>query len=222
MSLETVSLVHNQVRLALHRLRDRRDAGTRPLLVLHGLGERAPDSAPAYLDPWPGPIWGLDFTGHGASSVPSGGGYTAEILMADAYVALAHLGPSTVVGRGIGAYVGVLLAGARPEVVRGVLLTDGPGLVGGGIRPASPYVALPERSTGEPPDPLALFELSRDPRPPDYVLDFVRPLLQESPLETPIVVASVNRPEWLAAVVAEPGVVEASIADGLDLLRRSG
>jgi len=217
-TIETVSLVHNQVRLALHRLRDAR---TRPLLVLHGLGERAPDAAPAYLDPWPGPIWGLDFTGHGQSTVPSGGGYTAEILMADAYIALAHLGPSTVVGRGIGAYVGVLLAGARPEVVRGVLLTDGPGLVGGGIRPASPYVARPEVSSGAP-DALALFELSRDPRPPDYVLDFVRPLMQESQLEAPIVVASVNRPEWLAAVVAEPGVVETSIADGLALLARQG
>ncbi len=40
----------------------------------------------------PGPIFALDFTGHGASTVPSGGGYTAEMLMADVDAALAELG----------------------------------------------------------------------------------------------------------------------------------
>ena len=35
-------------------------------------------------DGWPGPVYGLDFTGHGASTVPVGGGYSAEMLLADA------------------------------------------------------------------------------------------------------------------------------------------
>ena len=32
---------------------------------------------------WPGPVLGLDFTGHGASTLPVGGGYTSEILVGD-------------------------------------------------------------------------------------------------------------------------------------------
>ena len=52
----------------------------RPLLLLHGLGERSPTAVPDHLAAWPGPVWALDFTGHGASSVPRGGGYTAEML----------------------------------------------------------------------------------------------------------------------------------------------
>ena len=54
--------------------------------------------------------------------------------MADADAALAHLGPATVYGRGLGAYVALLIAGARPDLVRGAVLDDGPGLVGGGSR----------------------------------------------------------------------------------------
>ena len=33
----------------------------------------------------------LDFTGHGLSTIPPGGGYNAEILLADADIALAAL-----------------------------------------------------------------------------------------------------------------------------------
>ena len=48
------------------------------------------------------PVWALDFTGHGASSMPVGGGYFCELLMADVDAALAHLGPTTLYGRGLG------------------------------------------------------------------------------------------------------------------------
>ena len=72
----------------------------------------------------------LDFTGHGASTMPIGGGYTAEILMADVDAALDHLDEATVVGRGLGAYVALLISGARADRVRGVVLADGPGLSG--------------------------------------------------------------------------------------------
>src|SRR5262245_32807457 len=95
-------LQHNRIRLALHALR----AGAgRPLLLLHGLGERAPAHAPDEYAGWTGPVYALDFTGHGQSNVPAGGGYTCELLMADADAALARLGKATVVGRGLGAYV---------------------------------------------------------------------------------------------------------------------
>jgi pimeloyl-ACP methyl ester carboxylesterase len=105
--VSTVRLLHSRIELALHRLRD---ATGRPLLLLHGLGERTPEVAPSECLAWPGPIYGLDFCGHGASGVPRGGGYTAEALMGDADTALRHLGQATVVGRGLGAYVALLLA----------------------------------------------------------------------------------------------------------------
>jgi hypothetical protein len=57
------------------------------------------------------------------------------------------------------------------------------------------------------PDPYALLELGRDPRPGDYVLTYLRQAVQFSELEVPIAVAAVTRPPWLAAVVEEPGVV---------------
>jgi pimeloyl-ACP methyl ester carboxylesterase len=209
----TIELLrHNKVDLALHRLRE--GASSRPLLLLHGLGEATPPSAPPYVDSWEGPVIGLDFTGHGASTLPHGGGYTAEMLMADADAALAHVGAVTVLGRGLGAYVALLIAGGRPDLVRGAVLADGPGLVGGGIRPGSPYV-LDVGDGSTTPDPYALFELSRDVRPPDYAQEYVRQAVQWSGLDNPFAVATVTRPEWLEAVVAEPGVVELGVPAAL-------
>ncbi|MBI2704389.1 MAG: alpha/beta hydrolase [Actinobacteria bacterium] len=209
-----IPLTHGKSSLALHLLRE---GWGRPLLLLHGLGERTPVGVPAQFEPWEGPIYGLDFTGHGSSSLPVGGGYTAEILMADVDAALGHLGKVTIHGRGLGAYVALLIAGARPTDVRGVILADGPGLVGGGIRPGSPHVPVVDASRHGTPDPYALSELSRDVRPPDYALEFVRQIMQWSELDSPIAVATVVRPEWLAAVVAEPGVIEATVAEALTL-----
>jgi pimeloyl-ACP methyl ester carboxylesterase len=162
-------------------------------------------------------VFGLDFTGHGASTKPRGGGYTAEILMGDVDAALAHLGAATILGRGLGAYVGLLAAGARADLVRGVILADGPGLVGGGIRPGSAYVLTVEDDGTAVPAPYALFELSRDVRPPDYAQEYVRQVMQWSGLARPIAVSSVTRPEWIDAVVAEPGVVELGLQDALAL-----
>ena len=65
--------------------------------------------------------------------------------MADVDVALAELGPSTVVGRGLGAYIALLIAGARPQLVRGAVLCDGPGLFGGGVGPTSATVLTVDR-----------------------------------------------------------------------------
>ncbi len=212
----TTMLRHGRTDLALHHLRDGIDGSScRPLLHLHGLAEASPAHAPAVYDAWPGPVYGLDFTGHGASTIPKGGGYTCEMLMADTDAALAHLGEVTVVGRGIGAYVAVLIAGGRPSGVRGAILRDGPGLTGGGITPTSPFVAYVDPASAVPPDPWALAELTRDPRPPDYATAFVRQATHFSGLAEPITVCAIGRPAWLDAVVQEPGVRVATLAEAL-------
>lgn len=211
MTPRRTTLRHNRVDLALHHLRE---GDGRPLLLLHGLGERAPAEVPDHLSSWPGPVAALDFTGHGASTIPTGGGYTAELLLADAAMALEALGSATVFGRGLGAYTALQLAGACPTAVVGAVLADGPGLAGGStFTTSASLVVLPRRV--QPPDPNALAELSRDVRPPDYAAAFVRLAVAGSPLDEPITVAAVFRPPWLEAVASEPGVAQSSIADGL-------
>jgi pimeloyl-ACP methyl ester carboxylesterase len=200
------------VELALHPLRQ---ANGRALLLLHGLGERAPAALPDGLLAWPGPVLALDFTGHGASSVPVGGGYTSELLMADADAALAELGSATLLGRGLGAWVALLLSGARPREVRGAILCDGPGLAGGGARPGTPAVLHPGPDPEAPPDPFALVELSHDLRPPDYARGFARNAAQLSGLDRPISVVAVERPEWLASLLDAAGVEQSSLAEAL-------
>ena len=216
---EPTWLVHGKVKLALHRLSagPGPDGGGTPLLMLHGLGEEAPSAVPEWATGWPGPVHALDFTGHGRSTVPRGGGYTAEALMGDADAALAHLGPCTVLGRGLGAYVALLIAGARPHLVRGAVLADGPGLAGGGPAPGSPHVVQLAPDLTGPPDPLALAELSRDLRPPDYAVSFAWQAANLSELAVPVTisVAALIRPEWLAAVAATPAVQELSLAEAL-------
>lgn len=215
-------LRHGKVDLALHHLRDAIDPSARPLLILHGLGEAAPASTPRWAEDWPGPIDALDFTGHGASTIPRGGGYTAELLLGDADAALAALTGGdetrsiTVVGRGLGAYIALQLAGARASQVHGAVLVDGPGLAGGPTGPTSQsFFSLP--SATSTPDPYALVELGRDLRPPDYATLFVRLALAGSDLDEPIAVASVFRPEWLEAVAREHGVLDITMAEALAL-----
>lgn len=209
--MTSLTLHHNKVDLALHCLSRR--AGP-PLLFLHGLGEATPDSLPATLAAWPGPVWGLDFTGHGASTVPVGGGYTAEVLMADADHALAELGSCSLLGRGLGAYVALLLAGARPTEVRGTVLADGPGLNGAGIGPGAAVITVDPVDPGPPdtgpPDPFALAELSHDVRPGGYAAGFARQAVQRSGLDRALVVAAKARPAWLTAVLGEVGVEQAT------------
>ena len=207
----TVFLKHNVIKLAFHTLRS---ADGPALLLLHGLGGRSPRTVPADVSAWPGPIYAVDFTGHGESTVPGGGGYTAELLMGDADAALSMLGEATVLGRGLGGYVALLLAGARPQQVRGVVIADGPGIAGGGDEPGITIVrGVPERD--EPPDPFALVELAADLRPPDYAASFVGLAAAGSGLARPVTVSAKARPDWLVAVMQEDGVEEASVEDGL-------
>lgn len=224
--MPTEFLTHNKIRLALHHLRSldqAPDPQCRPLLLLHGLGERSPDTVPNWAVAWPGPIAALDFTGHGASTVPRGGGYSSEMLLADADAALEALtGPDhtssstgiTVLGRGLGAYIGLQLAGARAPQVYGTILCDGPGLAGGATEPTSMnFFAL--ANDGLPPDPYALVELGRDLRPPDYATSFVRLAVTGSPLDQPITVCAVFHPAWLEAALGEHGVAESTLGDAL-------
>jgi len=214
-------LRHGKIDLALHHLRRPPAPGTgHTLLLLHGLGETSPTSIPPLVAGWPGPIAALDFTGHGGSSVSHGGGYTAELLLADADVALGTLTADdparavTVLGRGLGAYTALLLAGSRPTLVRGAILADGPGLAGGPTGPTSQsFFSLD--TDGSTPDPYALVELGRDLRPPDYASSFVRLALSGSPLDEPIAVCAVIRPDWLTAVANEHGVMNVSLAEAL-------
>jgi pimeloyl-ACP methyl ester carboxylesterase len=207
----TEMLTSGRLQLALHTLTP---GEGRPLLLLHGLGEVSPAERPSWTAGWPGPVLALDFTGHGASTVPAGGGYSAEILLGDADVALAHLGEVTVVGRGIGGYIALMLAGARATQVRGTVICDGPGLWGGPTGPTSTsFVTLPDSRTA--PDPYALLELSRDLRPRDYAALFARLAVEHSGIEEPITVASVVRPPWLEAVVDEMGVVQGDVEQAL-------
>lgn len=216
----TTMLRHNKVDLALHQVREALDTTARPLLLLHGLGESTPSQTPHWVASWQGAIAGLDFTGHGASTVPAGGGYTAEILLGDADAALAALveqspdGRITVLGRGLGAYIALQIAGSRSERVHGAILLDGPGLAGGPTGPTSQsFFSLPP-STSRP-DPYALVELGRDLRPPDYVRSFVHLAIGGSDLDEPIAVSSVFRPKWLAAVAEEHGVMTVSVDEAL-------
>jgi len=207
----TVFITHNRVKLALHTLR----ASDGPaLLLLHALGDQSPETVPADVAAWPGPVYALDFTGHGASTIPNGGGYTAEVLMGDADMALSMTGPATVLGRGLGAYIAVMIAGGRPNLVRGAILCDGAGIGGGGDKPGALVVrGVPGRATS--PDPFALVELSSDLRPPEYVARFAELAAAHSGLETPIAVCGRSRPDWLKAVLATMGAREMDLAAAL-------
>lgn len=214
----TQRLQQGRLTLALHTLRI---GDGLALLLLHGLGERSPDCVPAEIGSWPGPIHALDFCGHGDSDSATGGGYSCEQLMADADAALSVLGEAAILGRGLGGYIGVLIAGARPSLVRGVIIDDGTGLAGGGTRPGSMTVEFPsDRVSVGRPDPYALLELSTDVRPKDYATSFVRIAVEMSGLPTPICVVAQARAPWLDAVVDEYGVISAPIDRALALYAR--
>jgi pimeloyl-ACP methyl ester carboxylesterase len=209
-------LQHNRVTLALHKVRDGKG---RPLLLLHGLGEDATRVAQIPLQ-WAGPVYALDFTGHGESSIPQGGGYNAEILMADVDIALRHIGePVTIVGRGLGGYVGFLISCGRASLVRGLIIIDGPGLAGGASNTISTTeIASIGKRSGRTPDPWALIELSRDLRPASYANSFLRLAVANSGIDDPIAVATKVEPLWIEAIKPEAGVItDISMQEALDI-----
>lgn len=207
-------LHHLRINLALH---EKRAGKGRALLMLHGLGDSASGLMTPTEDVWPGPVYGLDFTGHGASTVPVGGGYTCEILLADADIAMNHIGEATLLGHGLGGYIALMLAGARPDRVLGAVIADGPGITGGNSGPTSAHITpAVENPMRQAPDPIALLELTSDIRPPDYANAFARLAIQNSPIEDPITVCVRWQIPWLDAVISEPGVLYGiSVSDAL-------
>jgi pimeloyl-ACP methyl ester carboxylesterase len=193
----TTSVRHGAVTLALHALGD--DGGAPPLLLLHALGGRGADWRDV-AGVWPGPVYALDFSGHGASGWRPGGAYTPELLAGDADAALACLGACCVAGAGIGAYVALLLAGGRPELVRAALLLPGAGLDGGGPEPDRGRPLPPALAAGAGCDPMVAW-CDTDVRPVVYAEAFAaaaeRLVLAED--GTP-------RPPWWRALAAVPGV----------------
>jgi pimeloyl-ACP methyl ester carboxylesterase len=216
-----VLLEHGRITLALHRLRDGNQGDaedeTPRLLLLHSLGSRTPKVIPSEVaQAWQGSVWGLDFSGHGQSSIATGGGYSAEVLMADVDTALRHLGPCTLLGAGLGGYIALLIAGAAPQRVERVIVTGGSGLAGGGVRPGSEQILVPVGSfDGTTPDAFALMELSSDVRPPNYIASFVRQFVGAREQPRAVCVATAARPPWLSAVVEEYGVEVTSLTDAL-------
>ena len=206
-----ISLRHGRVSIALHPLRE---AAGPTLLCLHAVGGSARDFREAAAL-WPGPVFALDFSGHGESGPLRGGAYHPEILAGDADAALGRIGPALLAGPGIGAYVALLLAGGRPDAVPGALLLPGPGLEGGGGTPGfasdggTHWTDLGAPLPGCDP---AVRRLEHDLRPPDYAGEFARAarrlLLAEG---------CFPRPPWWEAVRARPTAAEApaDLAGGL-------
>jgi pimeloyl-ACP methyl ester carboxylesterase len=211
-----IALRHGRVSLALHELRD---AAGPTLLCLHEVGGSGADFAAA-AGAWPGRVVALDFCGHGASAALRGGDYYPEVLAADADAALAHLGGAHLAGAGVGAYVALLLAGARAPLVPGALLLPGAGLAGGGTMPEFEADGFVRWNDFEPPlagcDP-AVRRLERDVRPADYArafADAARRLLLAEPEGPP--------PPWWEAARETPHaeVAPAKLEDALALLAR--
>jgi pimeloyl-ACP methyl ester carboxylesterase len=166
-------------RISLHLCALRVEAGPR-LLLLHELGGTSSDWDAGALA-WRGAIYALDLSGHGRSGRLFGGNYSPELWAADADAALAVLEQAVVVGRGLSAYVALLLAGARADAVPAAILMPGAGLIGTGSTPVNDWKSYEDPVTtpaarGLQPrpstDPAALIAAKSDIRPDDYAAEF--------------------------------------------------
>ncbi|MBW2315363.1 MAG: alpha/beta hydrolase [Deltaproteobacteria bacterium] len=172
---DTVRKLQNgRVTLALHQ----RKAGEgTPLLLLHELYGSSAGWA-TEVDAWPGPVFALDFCGHGESAWMRGGSYHIEHFLSDADTALREVGSAVLAGAGLGAWYGLMLAGARAEQVPGSLLLPGRGLEGSGSQPDPldterriPTEAQAAAFDEGDCDPCCA-GMEGDPRPPDFIEPF--------------------------------------------------
>lgn len=178
-----VELKHGRVSLCLHELSpaSARDQ-SHPLLLLHELASNAAAWSDEWRS-WQGPVYALDFSGHGESEHATGRSYYPEFFVMDADLALQAIGDSAyLAGAGIGAYVAMLLAGSRPDRIPAALLLPGRGLASGGespnfdrdkrgVRPWEARIAAAARSDSQAADPFVA-TCEGDLRPLDYVSDF--------------------------------------------------
>jgi len=208
-------LRHNKIDLALWHLAQ--GAGGLPLLCLHGLGERTDSFTTSAASTWKGPVLGLDFAGHGASSTALGGGYSTDSLIWDVDAALDYIGESALLGRGLGAYIALLVAGMRPTAVRGTVLLDGPGLSDATTAPRPDHLIRVPVTTR--PDPIALAELLNEPRRPELARTFARQAALFSGLDPAIAVVAASRPPWLAATIEVAGVAETDVLLALEMFQ---
>jgi pimeloyl-ACP methyl ester carboxylesterase len=214
------TIKNGRVSLALH---ERKAGAGMPLLLLHGLWE----SSAAWGDEpeaWPGPVFALDFSGHGESGRVRGGAYSIERFLSDADLALRHLERAALAGSGLGAWYAVILAGTRAERVPGCLLAPGPGLAGGfGVEDpfdSTPACPTPEEvedfvRSGRPCDPFCL-SAERDPRPPWFVRPFA-----EAARRVLLVEDGAPRPPWWEAVREASAGTAGDLASGIAALARS-
>jgi pimeloyl-ACP methyl ester carboxylesterase len=200
-------ITHGRITLELHELTRREGPA---LLLLHALYGSSDDwgEAPAV---WPGPVYALDFAGHGQSDWVPGGVYYPENLGGDIDAALQQIGGAAIAGAGLGAYLGLLVAGARRDLVPAALLLPGAGLDGGGASPDfdTPFPDLDHPAPGAPEhraDPLVRL-LDAYVRPVEYVEPFAHAarhvLLAED---------GAARPPWWEAVRRSP-TAEVTSAD---------
>jgi pimeloyl-ACP methyl ester carboxylesterase len=211
-----IELRNGRVSLALHEVQE--GQGT-PLLLLHELGSSAQQVGGSFaaLDVrWPGPVHALDLSGHGFSGRVHGGGYYPELWAADADSALALLQPQhgrvALLGYGLSAYVALLLAGARPELLCAVLC-KGEGLFGSEDDPRTRPPRFPDIGTSERAPGLQRTP-STDPsvhegqdcyvRPPDYAARFAARRAEGTQLV--LVEDGGARPAWWRAVAEVAGI----------------
>jgi len=220
-------LTHGRNEIELHELRQRE--GT-PLLLLHELGGSSAASwAAEQFEAWCGPVYALDFSGHGSSEHVAGSAYSPEYFLADADISLLAIStdaPCAVIGAGIGAYVAMMLAAARAEQVPAALLLSGRGLSGGGLLPKfkdreitnlEEWEARTHRHTETylPETDPGVAECEHDIRPEGYVDEFANGarclLLSES------VGRDADVPPWWHFATGAPGsqIVSSDFANAL-------
>lgn len=179
--------------LALHPMKS--GNGT-PLLLLHALGGSSRDWN-GVADDWPGSVFALDLSGHGDSEALHGAAYVPELWASDADTALAHIASeAAVAGAGLGAYVALLLAGARPDLIRAALLLPGNGIDGGGADPSERHTILPVGDN----TPDAAYDARADAaeqlvRPPRYSVAFA-----EAARKVVLAEDGTRRPPWWTAL----------------------
>jgi pimeloyl-ACP methyl ester carboxylesterase len=225
-------LIHGRNEIELHELRTGEGL---PLLLLHELGGGACQWQPAVFEAWPGPVYALDFAGHGSSDPLKGGGYYPEYFLADADLSLSAVctaGECAVVGAGIGGYVAMLLSGARRERIPAALLLPGRGLAGGGLLPDwenRPYTSLEEwdahiaQCAGRylpGTDPLVAnceFDIRSEPYVADFAAASRRLILSEA------IASGVEPPAWwhLATQIPTSAIAAAEFGNALSTLRHA-